>query len=226
MPRGGRLDPGGGKQLLALPHPFLQVELSKPRDVFSANVQAEPAERDALLARVPGRVLDPERIEETWPQVLDDRLPRDLLNDRRQHVARRRVVEEECARFVRDGTRQKYLHHAVVRLVRKVLYVIFMVPGRHRQQIADAHGFQIRARFGWRLFWEELQYRVLDAQLPFGNHHAHGRRCEALAEREHLVRFARSVGPPPPLRDHLAMPDEHEAMQRVELLLGLVDESE
>ena len=154
------------------------------------------------------------------------RLAGDLLHDGRQHVARGRVVDEERARLVRDGQREKRLHHALLPGERKVADVLVVMPGRHRQQIADAHRLEVRARLRRRLVGKEAQHRVVDAQLAVGDREAHCRRREALAEREQHVRLVGGIGRPPAFRDDLPVPHEHEAVQRVELLLGLLDEAE
>ena len=58
LPRGGRLHPGRGDKLLALPLALLQVELAEPGDVLGADAQAETAGRNALGAGLPGWVFD------------------------------------------------------------------------------------------------------------------------------------------------------------------------
>ena len=54
----------GGHELLAVPLPLLQVELAELGDVLGADAQAVAAERDALRAGLPGRVLDAQRLEQ------------------------------------------------------------------------------------------------------------------------------------------------------------------
>src|SRR5262249_1170658 len=67
---GGCLDPVRGNEDLVVPLPFLQVELTEPRDVFGADAQPVTTEADALGARPPRRVFDAERVEESRPQVI------------------------------------------------------------------------------------------------------------------------------------------------------------
>jgi hypothetical protein len=100
------------------------------------------------------------------------------------------------------------------------------MSGRHRQQIADAHGLQVRARLRGRFVGEELEDRVVDAQLPFRNGEADGGRREALAQREHLVRLVGGVRRPPSLGHDLPVAHDHQAVESVERPFGLLDERE
>ena len=114
MSRRRRRDPRLRHQLLALPLPLLEVQLAEAGDVFGTHVQPEAAERNALLAGVPGRILDAERLEQTRAEIRQDILAGDLLDDGGEHVARRRVVEEEGSRLVRDGPGEERFDDAVV----------------------------------------------------------------------------------------------------------------
>jgi hypothetical protein len=98
------------------------------------------------------------------------------------------------------------------------------VPGGHAQEVVHAHRFQVgRGRLG-RVVREELQHLVIDAQLPLGDGEADRRRGEALAQRVQLVPQVGAVRRPPALGDDMAVPDDHHAVQRVDLGLGAVHE--
>src|SRR5262245_53945517 len=74
-------DPRGGNQLLAFPLALLQIKLPELRDVLRADVQTPAAVIDALKIRVPRRIRNAERIEQTRLQEFEDRLARHLLHD-------------------------------------------------------------------------------------------------------------------------------------------------
>src|ERR1022692_3500080 len=76
---GGRLDPCGRDQLLTVPFAFLQVKLAQAGDVFGPDVQSRAAERDSLPA-FPGRIFNPQRIEEAWPKIIEHRHAGRLLH--------------------------------------------------------------------------------------------------------------------------------------------------
>jgi hypothetical protein len=222
----GRFDPLRRDQALALPHPFLKVELAEARDVLRRHAEPEAAERDALRALFPGRVPDPERCEQARAEVVDQLRARRLLDDRRQHVGRRGVVEEVRARLVRHRQRQKGARQPSLRLERELLEVLVVVAGRHRQQVPHAHRLQVRAGLGRGVLREERQDLVVEAEPPFGHGHPDRGCGEALAQRvEHVGRVLR-VRRPPAFGHHLAVAHEHEAVQRVDLGLGRFHEGE
>src|SRR5207244_5097254 len=101
LPGRRRLDPRGRDQLPAVPLAFLKVQLAEFGDVLGADAQAVAAERDALRAGAPGRVLDAQRLEQPRAQVVKHRLAGRLLDDGRLHVGAGRVVEEVRARLER-----------------------------------------------------------------------------------------------------------------------------
>ena len=74
-------------------------------NIFGADAQPIAARRDALRAGLPGGSFNPQRLEQPALQVVEDRLSRRLLHDRRLHVGRRRVVHEVCARL--EGHRMR-----------------------------------------------------------------------------------------------------------------------
>ena len=189
--------------------------------------QAEPAEGDALRCRVPLRVADPQRLEEARPQVVDERRAAHLLDDGGEHVARRRVVDEVRAGLVGHGQGQEgpRLGHVGVG-EGELLDHVRVVAGRHRQQVPHPHRLQVLARLGRRVLGEEGEDGVVEAQLPLGDREADARGREALAEREEHVRVVAPVRPPPALGHDVAVAQHHEAVQRVDALLGGLDEAE
>ena len=67
--------------------------------------------------------------------------------------------------------------------------------------------------------------RSSTCQLALGDSEAHRRGREALAQRVQHVRLAGRIRRPPALGDHLPVPHDHDAVEGVELLLGLFDEA-
>ena len=92
-----------------MPLALLEVELTELGDVLGADAQTVSAGRDALRAGLPCRVLDAQRFEESRPEVIEYGLPGHLLDDRREHVGRRRVVQEMRAWLERHGMRKEGL---------------------------------------------------------------------------------------------------------------------
>ena len=213
LPRGGRLDPRCGDELLPVPFPLLEVELAELGDVLGADAQAVAAGRDALRAGLPGRVLDAQRLEESRPQVIEYGHARRLLDDGREHVRRRRVVQEMRARLERHGLRQEGLGPVLVGRARR----LGLMARGHAQQVADAHRLQVVARLGRGIVGEEFQHLVVKAQLPFRDGQADGGRGEALAQRVQRVRRLGVIGRPPALGHDVPVAHQHEAVHRVDL---------
>ena len=98
------------------------------------------------------------------------------------------------------------------------------MPRGHAEQVAHAHGLEIVGRRGGRVFREELQYFVIDAQLAFGHREADCRGGETFAQRiQHVPRLGR-VRRPPAFGDHVAVPHEHETVHLVDLPVGSLNE--
>ena len=91
---------------------------------------------------------------------------------------------------------------------------------RSRTRIA----FRFVARLGGRVVGEELQHLVVERQLPLGDRQADGGRGEALAQRVQHVRVVLLVRRPPALGHDVPVAHEHDAVQRVDLRLGRLDE--
>src|SRR5262245_66184107 len=85
LARRGRLDPGLGQELLALPLPLLKVNLTETGDVLGADAEPVSAEADPLRADAPGWVLDSQRLEQARAEVVEHGLAGRFLNDGREH---------------------------------------------------------------------------------------------------------------------------------------------
>ncbi len=109
LPAGRGVHPGRREQLTALPLALLQIQQAQSCHRLGAQVEPIAAVRHALRARFPLQVVDPERDEQPGPQVVGGLLAGDLLHDGGQHVAGRRVVEEEGARLVIEWRREEGL---------------------------------------------------------------------------------------------------------------------
>ena len=174
-------------------------------------------------AGLPARRADAERREQPRLQVVGFLLAGGLLHDGRQDVAGRRVVEEDRARLVQHGMIEERLRPA-----------------------ACCRGTTARCGGRWTSpagrgsaspFWKSLpaagvmsgkyfEHRIVDAQLALGLRQADRRRREALGQREHLVRRVGGERRPPAFRDHLAVPDDDDAVHRVDAGVERLDEGE
>ena len=101
-----------------------------------------------------------------------------------------------------------------------------LVARGHAQEVAHAHRLKVLARILGGIVREEFEHFIIDAQLPFRDGQAHGRGGEALAQRVKCVGRFRLVRRPPPFGHDVPVANQHEAMQRIDFLLGLVDEGE
>src|SRR5262249_7176311 len=93
------LNPVARHQLLAVPLAALQVQLSELGNVFRPTPQTVPAERDPLRARSPSGIFNSQRLEKSWPKVIEHGLTGHRLNDGGLHVSGRGVVEKVRAGF-------------------------------------------------------------------------------------------------------------------------------
>ena len=121
--------------------------------------------------------LNPQRLEQTRAQIVQQGLARDLLHDGRQHEGGRRVVSEVRAGLVRHRMIQKHLGCQFAREPNR----FFLMSGGHAQQIADAHRLQVGARLRRRDVGKELENRVVHGEFAFGHGQANRRRSETLA---------------------------------------------
>ena len=64
-----------------------------------------------------------------------------------------------------------------------------LMPRGHRQQIADAHLLEFIRRLFGRVVREELQHKIVNAQLPVRDGQSHRRRAKTLAERMQDMRL-------------------------------------
>ena len=169
----------------------------------------------------------PSGVEEPRPQVVEHRLAGDLLDDRRQHVAGGRVVDEEgaraCARPAAPGRLSTTLSSDWYGnfWISSSWWPVDIVS-RSRTRIA----LRLVLGSAGASSGKKPSTGSSTLQLAIGDRESDGRRREALAEREHHVRLVGRVGRPPALGDHLPVAHDHDAVERVELLLGLLDERE
>ena len=95
-------------------------------------------------------------------QVIEHGRSRHLLHDRREHVGRRRIVEEMGPGLVRDRLRQERLgprcSFAPCRLG--------LMARRHAQEVADSHRLQVPARLGGRVSGKYLSTGSLTVSFP------------------------------------------------------------
>ena len=153
-------------------------------------------------------------------EIVEHGLAGRLLDDGREHVGRRGVVEEMRARLERDRLGQEGLGPGLVGRPRR----LGLMAGGHAEQVADAHRLEVVARLGRGIVGEELQHLVVEAQFPLGDGQPHGRGGEALAQRVKRVRRLGVVRRPPALGHDVAVAHEHEAVHRVDGLVGRLDE--
>ena len=219
--RGGFCDPFFGEQLLPVPFAALQVELAKLRDVLRADMQAVSTEAVALGAGVPHGAFDAERLKKARFEVIEHGLASGLRDDGGEHVAAGRVVAEKRARFLRHWMREETLHR---RAGVETKLRLHLMPAAHREQVAHAHGLEVLARLRRRLIGEKLQHGIIERQFPLRDREADGGGGEALAQRPHDVALLRRLRLPPGLRDDVTVTHEHEAVQRVDLLVRRLNE--
>ena len=93
VPGRGQGDPPGREQLLTLPLPVLQEQLPERGNGLGREVQAGEAQRPTVDVLVPVRRAHPEGVEQSRAQVVEKVLPRQLLDERGQHIAARVVVD-------------------------------------------------------------------------------------------------------------------------------------
>ena len=143
-------DPGLGKELLAVPFSFLQIELPKPGNVLGSDIKTISADRNPLWALLPNWFADSQRFKQPGREVFKNGLPGHLLNDRGEHVRCRSVVAEVRPRLMRNGMGQKRF-----RPMRRLAPVDFiLMPRVHCQQVSHPHRFQIVGRFRRRVIGE------------------------------------------------------------------------
>ena len=157
-------------------------------------------------------------------QVIQHGRAGQLLDDGGEHVGRGAVVDEVRAGLVLHGQGEERFHPVAIRGSRGGAGGVLVVPGGHGEQVPHAHGRQVFVGLRGRVVGEEGDDRRVYGQPSFGNGEADGGGREALAQREEHVRVLGRIGSPPALGRHLAMAQQHEAVQAADLLLDGVDE--
>lgn len=217
---GGEGDPIGGDELFAVPLSFLEVELAEFGDVFGADGESITAEGDPFGAIVPGGIFDAERFEESRSEEVDDFLAGLFLDDGRAHVGSGSVVEEVGSWFELDGVGEKFLRPGG--FADEPGFGI--VSGGHGEEVADAHGLELVGGGLGEVVGEELDDFVFEVEFAFVDREANGGGGEAFAEGVELMFGFGVVGGPPGFGDDFAVTQEHEAMERVDVLIGGLEE--
>src|SRR5690606_1592243 len=94
----------------AVPLAIIQIKLSELRHSFRLNTQSPSAGIDTKRIDFRIYIADIKGIEKPRLEILNQLLPRDFLNDSREHIGRRCIVEKTTSRPVIDFPRKKCLH--------------------------------------------------------------------------------------------------------------------
>ena len=100
------------------------------------------------------------------------------------------------------------------------------MTGIHRQQIADAQLIPVLVWLTYSFVRKEGDHQIVQRQYFFLNSKTDSGRSEAFAERMHNMRRFTFVGCPPAFGYRIAMPDNHEAVHRIELRFHPVNEGQ
>ena len=130
------------------------------------------------------------------------------------------------AGLVRHRQGQERPREALVAGEGEPLQVVRMVARGHGEQVPHPHRLQVGAGIRRGILREVGKHRVVDREPSLRRRQPDARGGEALAEGEEHVGIVLLVGRPPPFGHHGAVPHDHEAVQRVDLRLGGVDEGE
>jgi hypothetical protein len=82
------------------------------------------------------------------------------------------------------------------------------------------HVSQVPADFLGRIIGEKLEQGVFDGEQTLGNCQTDRARGEALAERKEHMGCFQPVGVPPAFGDHHCVPQQHQTVQRLDVLLS------
>ncbi len=146
---------------------------------------------------------------------MEEALSSEALDDGGEHVGSRGVIDEVGTRCKFNGLSEK--SPDPVLFGEDSSSGISSVASGHGEEMADAHRLEVRATCGWKVLREETDDSGIDGESSFSNGQADGGRGETLTEREELVRKMGSIGMPPALGDDMAMAEEHEAVEVVDL---------
>ena len=209
------VNPFSRNELPSIPIASPQTQFAEFRDVFRPQIQPPAACRNAGGACLPHGPHDAQRLEKARHEIIHE-IQAGLAGDqRRQHVGTQTVVDERRARLVGDLLFEERLLpvlHAFDHHLRRVAHLL---AAGHRQQMADGHLLQMVADDSGHLIREQIRHMVIQSEQPFGNGQADGRRREALAQGEKLVRQLRVVRPPVVFVDDLSMAQHHETVHLV-----------
>ena len=217
------LDPPPWHKLLPLPRALLQKELPKARNRLGREMEAGEAEVDTLRIFLPVSLLNAKRVEQTRSQVVDQLLARYVLEDGREHKGGDVVVGKDRARRLLRR-RGKKARDPVVAALRYAIQRVLHVAGRHGEQVVDAHRLEVFAYVRRHLIRKERAHGIVHGEPTFLDGQANRRRRKALAQRVEQVNALGAVGRPPALGDHVAVAQEHEAVEFDLLLVGGLEE--
>ena len=137
------INPGRWKELLALPLAFLQQPLAKLGQAFGLNAEPPSAGVNPSRTGFPFHAVNAEWLKQTRRQVIEHRLPRDLLHDGAAHVGGRAVVHELRSWLMSDVLREEGAHP--MRLFDDGLRRFLLVARGHGEQILHPHRREILA---------------------------------------------------------------------------------
>ena len=195
-----------------MPPSLVEQELPHLGQVLGLEIEAPSPAVDALRALVPMWLLDAEGVEEARLQVVDDLLPRHLLDDGREHVRAHAVVAVARAGLIVHGPGEESLHPVCPLPVARGGGRLGVVAAGHRQQVAHRHLPEVLRRVGRSLVGEEGDHLVVHRQEPFAYRQPHGGRGERLADAVQHVRLAGRTLAEPFLVEHLAVLEHHDAV--------------
>ena len=100
------------------------------------------------------------------------------------------------------------------------------MAGVHAEKVTNAHGFEIGTRIGRSIVRKKFKYGIVEGKFSFRNRETNSSGGETLAERKKHVRRFTLIGSPPPFSNDMAVPENHEAVERVDIFIGSVNEGE
>jgi len=122
------------------------------------------------------------------------------------------------AGFVFDRQRQEGFDPIAILVSVQMLGGVFIVPGGHRKQVADAHFGQVGVGFGRRFVGKKDNSKSSTVRRPSATARPTAEEVKPFAEREEHVRLRRGIRRPPTFGHHAAMPQQHQAVHLGDLL--------
>ena len=184
---------------------------NKARHVFGLQTAARAAHFNAVRQTEAFNILNAERLKKTRRKVLEQILTRAALQRGAQHVRAGGVVHKARAGLIFKLVRKEILNP--LRLVHVERIDLRLVAAGHRKQIAHRAGKQIFARIFRHLVREQLAQAVVKRQRSLLARKADGRGGQRLCKGEHHVWRRRIIRLPPTFCAHLAVAQQHHAVQ-------------